>query len=478
MARSGPPLRRLTALALIALAAVALVPAAASAATPAELRLLGTEPEYATVTVRAVDGRTVTASPGMLRLRVNPIGAPQADRRGFCVDLHHLIEEGRDYDVTMTTAADDPALAGPRLAEAAWLMQSAEGLIAARPSAARALEAGALQVAIWQLVGEARENLPTDDAALNARAAALRALAAGRAIGGPVAIAPEMSRGCAGRGTVRLRVTGVPGSSATLTAPGGAVSPSTVTFGADGSATAAVSSSSAGTVTVTATSAGGTLTRLVRARAGQTTPQETMVLVPAGHRATATVTFEDCPLIPLEEDRGTPVVPTDAPAGPQQGPLTPFETPSSTPVAPPAASPPAGSVPHTPTQTGPRLRLRKSGPARVRAGVRAVYVIRVTNGGSEVARGVRVTDLLPDGMSLTAVPAGARLDGGRVVWTLATLGPRSTRTLRVRVRIDADIAGRRCNRARATVPGAPAAAATSCTRIVAVPRTLLPAVTA
>jgi hypothetical protein len=46
------------------------------------------------------------------------------------------------------------------------------------------------------------------------------------------------------------------------------------------------------------------------------------------------------------------------------------------------------------------------------------------------------------------------------------------------VRLDADIAGRRCNRARLTLPGSPARAARSCTQVIGVPRALLPAVTA
>lgn len=484
MARPDHILRRLAGAALLALAALALVPVAASAAQPATLRLLETEPEHSSVTVRTVGGQGVTGTPGLFRLRASVAGAPAAENVGFCVDLLHRISPGRDYEVTATTAADDPRLATAPYAEAAWLIQRAEALIAAQPSSARGREAGALQVAVWQLVGEARESNPTNDSALNTRAAALRALAAGRRIAGPVAIAPEMTRGCAGRGPVRVLLTGTPGTTASVavTAGPGALSAPTVTFDASGAASVNLTSAAPGVSTVTATSAGGTLTRYARSRASQTTPQETMVLVPATHTASATVTFEDCPLIPLDDDG-----PTDTPTGPAETPSStpstpggdtparPFETPSSAPADP--AAPPADSAPYRPTRSGPTLRLRKSGPARVAAGARAVYRIRVTNRGTAPARGVRVTDILPEGMSLVARPVGARLSGGRLVWSLAPVPAGATRTLTVRVRLDADIAGRRCNRASMTATGSPTRTATACTRVIGVPRTLLPAVT-
>lgn len=476
---SRSTLRRLLTTALAALAALAAVPVAATAAQPAELRLLATEPVHSHVTITSPDGSRTGGTPGLFRLRVSPSGAPAFDTSGFCVDLRHSISEGRSYDVLMRTAADDPTLATPAYREAAWLLQSAEGLIAAAPSSARGLEAGALQVAVWQLVGEARQSAPTGDVALDARAAELRALSAGRAVGGPVTMTAEMGRGCAGRGAVRLRLTGVPGSTATLSASGaGVVSPAQVRFAADGTATATVASPAAGTVTVTARSSGGTLTRLARASSTRTTPQETIILVPAQHQATASIEFEDCPLTPLEEDESRPgpgTTPGQAPAEtPDSGgaPLTPFETPSA---APPVTTPPATS---TPTRSSPRLRVRKSGPRRVRAGARTSYVIRVTNRGRSVVRGVTVTDLLPDGMSLAGRPRGARLQTGRVVWRLSALRPGRTRALRVRVRLDAGIAGRRCNRVVVRMPGASTVGrASSCTRVLRVPRTLVPAVT-
>ena len=68
---------------------------------------------------------------------------------------------------------------------------------------------------------------------------------------------------------------------------------------------------------------------IARATAGQTTPQETLVLTaPRTYTASATVLFEDCPLIPSGEDTNptTPETPTNTPSD------TPSRTTPDTPV--------------------------------------------------------------------------------------------------------------------------------------------------
>jgi uncharacterized repeat protein (TIGR01451 family) len=459
-------------LAVAALSLAALMPRDAHAAQPATVRLMGTDPIYRGTTMTTTTGQRVAVTPGWFRLRVTPAGGAPVERRGFCVDAYHPIGTGVDYSVSLRTAADEPALAGARSGEVAWLLQNASSLIGAAPSGARGLEAGALQVAVWQLTGQAREVSPTDDAGLNARAAALRALAAGRAAGGPVTLTAAMARGCAGRGSVALTLTGTPGATATLSVAGaGTVAPAEVRFGADGTARASLSSSAPGVVTVTARSEGGTLTRIARATAGQTTPQETMVLVPATYQATATVTFEDCPLVPLSEPQTPDPSSGDSPVGPFGGASPETKTPSET-------SPPPSAEPRHPTQASPTLAISKTGPARAQAGATAVYRIRARNRGTRPASGVTVTDALPDGMSLTSRPAGSRLRAGRLVWSLGSLQPGAVRSLTVRVRIDADASGRRCNRATVEATGAPARTATACTTVVASRRRILPPVTA
>jgi len=470
-----PLLRRAAVTALLALTALAFVPGAAVAAQPGTLRLLGTDPAYRSTTFTSPTGSRITSSVGLFRLRVTPTGGAPVERRGFCVDSQHVIAGNTDYSVSLRTAADDPRLATPRYGEAAWLIQSAEGLIAAAAPAARSLEAGALQTAVWQLTDQIREVDPTSDSALNARTAALRALAAGRAIGGPLTVTPAMTRGCAGRSSVALTLTGTPGSSATLavTSGAGTVSPAEVRFGADGTAQASITSSTPGTVGVTARSEGGTLTRIARASTGATTPQETMVLVPQSYSATASVAFDDCPVIPFEEPTTTPATPTT--------PVDPLQTPTAKPSFP--VTPPADATPRQPLQTAPRFTLTKSGPATVRAGARASYTIRVVNRGTTTLRDLVLTDDLPQGMSLSGTPVGSRLRGGSVVWSLTPLKAGATRTLHVNVRIDAGIAGRRCNRVTGTVGAGSGSVTTSrtakaCTVVKAVTRAILPAVTA
>ena len=472
-------IRRLVSLGLVALAVAAIAPAA-NAATPATMRLVGTDPTLGRlITITAPDGSTIKGEPGFFRLKVTPSGQAPVEYRGFCADLHHHIASGTDYAVSLKTAADDATLTSGRSAEAAWLLSQADSLIAA--AASKGLEAGALQVAVWQLTGQARETTPTSDAAVNARAAALRSLASGRAVGGPLTATPAMPRGCAGRSAVTVRLTGTPGSTADLsiTAGAGALSATSVRFAADGTAGVSVSSALAGSVTVTARTQGATLTRIARATAGQTTPQETLVLTsPRTYAASATVSFEDCPLIPSGEDTNPPTnTPSDTPGTTPDTPVGPFEAPST------PTTPTTPATPRRPTQvTRPRLSLSKNGPKKALAGAAVGYVIRVRNTGTETLTNVAVTDALPAGMSLAGMPSGARLRSGKVVWTIPTLKPGATRVLRLGVRLDADASGRRCNRASAVgssaVAGTAKALASSCTMVTAVRRPVAPAVTA
>ena len=122
--------------------------------------------------------------------------------------------------------------------------------------------------------------------------------------------------------------------------------------------------------------------------------------------------------------------------------------------------------------------MTKTGPARAMAGTTVSYRIRVRNRGAVALAGLAVADDLPAGMSLARVPAGSRLRGGRLVWTLGPLGAGRTRTLSVSVRIDDGVSGRRCNRATVTRAGSAAVRASACTRITSTPRTSMPAVTA
>ncbi|WP_217915732.1 DUF11 domain-containing protein [Miltoncostaea marina] len=483
MAASSPR-RRLMAAAALVLVAVACLPAMAAAAQPGTVRLLGID-RYDAVTVTTPAGARVTTVPGRLTLRVSATGGGSLETGAFCADIHHPIGTGTDYAVSLRTAADDPALATPRALEAAWLAGRAEALIAAAPPAARALESGALQIAVWQLTGQARETSPTGDAALDARAAAIRALAAGRAPGGAVAITAATPRGCAG-GTVALALTGVPGSSASLSATGGAtVTPLRVRFDAQGRASASVASGAPGAVTVTARAEdAGTLVRAARASAAASTPQQTVFLAPvAAGAASVAVTFGDCPLAPFDGGGGQSgpagrpgpdAPPSPSASAPREetsattgdGPLRPSGAPAA-PARPADRSARRPGAGRTPARA---LRVAKSAPRRVRAGAVLRYVVRVANRGRAALRAVEVADRLPAGMSLAAMPRGASLRAGRVVWTLPVLRPGATRVLRLAARIDRDAAGRLCNRVVAGAAGVPAATATACTSVRSVRR--------
>ena len=463
----GPMIRRATALILPFLAALALLPALANAAQPATLRLTGSDPEYRSTVLTTPAGKQITASPGLFRLRVTPSGGTAAEQRGFCADSLHAITSGVNYNVSLRTSDDEPLLGSARFGEAAWLIQQAESMVAAAPSGSRALEAGALQVAVWQLTDQIRETTPTNDAALNARTAAIRALAAGHAIGGPVTITAAATHGCAGRSAVALHLTGTPGSTATLSVAGaGVVSPAQVRFDPNGVADASVTSTTPGAVTVTARSQGGRLTRAARATAGASTPQETLFLTSAEFSASTVVTFDDCPVIPFETTPAVPVTPIS-------GPLNPLETKGPT----PSDGTTGPSSPRRSTQSSPTFTVTKTGPAHAAAGSTVSYRIRVTNTSPAALGGLLLADDLPAGMSLARIPSGSALKGGRLVWSLSSLGAGRARTFTVKVTIDEGVSGTRCNRATVTRSGtSTSAAAKACTTITSRPRTNMPAV--
>ena len=160
-----PPLLALLGLGVLLALAFALP---ARAATPAEIVLLGTDPQYSQVTVNLPGGGQVgPTGPGQFQLQVTPAGGTPTVHQAFCIDSLNPIGPGTAYQVVLQTAADAPELANPAHAEAGWLMQEADRLIAASPNPS--LEAGAIQTAVWVILGQADPTTPTSDATLNAR---------------------------------------------------------------------------------------------------------------------------------------------------------------------------------------------------------------------------------------------------------------------------------------------------------------------
>lgn len=138
---------------------------------------------------------------------------------------------------------------------------------------------------------------------------------------------------------------------------------------------------------------------------------------------------------------------------------------------------PVAQVAAAATPARARLVVTKSGPLAARAGQTVTYTIRVRNTSSTAATRVRLSDILPSGMSLASTPRGASVARGRVTWNVGTLAARGSRTVTVKLRIDRSIGGRRCNTASATASNAGTARDTTCVRVAAVAGQVAPPVT-
>ena len=422
---------------LIALAFV--VPA--QAATPAQVALIGTDPQYTEITVNKPGGGVAVTSPGLFALQVTPAGGAAATHPGFCVDTDHPIANNVAYDMSLQTSADDPALGSPGANSAAWLIQESGTLIAA--AANKPLEAGAIQTAIWVVLGEAVASGPTNDAALNARAAELVALSAGKGPAGPVAISAAAPSTCAGGPGTTLNLTGTPGATANLAVTSGTatLSASQVTFSAAGTASVTLTSGAVGTATVTVTSVGAELTRATRLPGAGAEPQETAFLTPKTYTAAVSVAFTNC-------------------------------GPTITPAQPISPTTPKPSIAQAPS-----LSVVKAGKASALAGSQVPYTIVVRNTSKVVARSVVVTDTLPAGMAfLRSNPRPASF-GKQVVWTFKSLGVGKSLTITVWLQAPASISGSRTNLVEVSAKGTKTVRDTAVTRFRRVEAQFQPPVT-
>ena len=424
-----PSVPRLGRVAAIAAGALLLVLSLAGSALGAErvtFRLLGSSPIYANaVDVHKAAGGTVHVRPARYHYRITTAAAAgqsgaTTEASGNCIDLSHYIVTGRDYQVDLQSAADAPELASPSFRAAGWLLSQAEDLIAA--AADPGLESGALQVAIWQLSGQARDlDAPSSDPVLNARVAELRALAAGRSVPSALAVSVAGGDTCLDSGAV-VTVTGTPGAQVDLSvpaAPGAGpaaqVTPEQVTIGPSGVASATLTSSVAGPVTVTASTSAPTLLRATKLP-GATTPQDQLLLKPGALTAQSSHGFVDCDLYLLGPD-------------------------ATAPLAPPA--PPAPAAPTAPR--GAALAFSLDSPTLAAPGGLAVYKLRVTNTGTRTVRRVRVAQRVGRGVSPIRArgPRGTTSKIGRRAarWTLATLKGGRSATFVLKVRVGRRLAG-------------------------------------
>ncbi|MCC6833185.1 MAG: DUF11 domain-containing protein [Thermoleophilia bacterium] len=379
---------------LVALLAL-LVTATGAAASPGTLRLLQVSPSLGhKVAVTAPGGGTYSVNPGRSQVRVTMGGDPLLTW-AWCVMPRVGIGSGTDYTVDLQSSQETADLATPAQQEAAWLMTRADGLLAAAADPGR--EAAAIQVAVWQLTGQAADiTAVTADTALNARVAQLRAMAAGRSAGATVTLAGPAAGVVAGV-PATVTVTGTPGDVVTLRATGATLSADRVTLAADGTATVTATPTAAGEFSVTAAAPGAVLWRAVHP--ANRPAQNLSWVVPGTVYGRLVVT---------------------AAAAPAEVPVT--TTPTTTPTTPVVV--PTGTRNAT-------LRLVKSAPRTVVTGLPVRYTLTVRNVSGRVARDVVVRDVLPRGTYVKTTPSRAILRGGAVVWRLGDLAPKATVTVHV-----------------------------------------------
>ena len=429
--RRTPPRRRRTRLALVALLAAAmllLLGAATALGSPGTMRLIDTSPSLGhDVTVTVPGGETFRVEPGRPLVQVTPSGGAVIETSAWCVDWRRAIDEGVDYAVDLQTPADAPGLVGPAADETAWLIAHSDALIAA--AASPGLEAAAIQVAVWQLTGQAADTgSATDDADLNARVAELRALAKGRSPVTSIALAGPGGALVAGiPATVTL--SGTPGGQVDLQVSAGqaGLSATSVTLDAGGRAQVVVTPSAAGPVTLTARAEGGLLWRATHL-AGASGPQDMAYVTSVPVSATTTLSVG----APVPALAVTPLVRAGGPAG---------------------------------------LRLVKSAPASVVRGRSIPYTLTVTNVSARTARDVVLRDPLPDETLLTGTPARARLSDGVVVWRLGDLAPHARVIVHLRLRTVPGASPLVRNVARASAANAATVRARALTHLLAPPRT-------
>lgn len=400
-------------------AALALAGAAATAtaAEPATLRLMGSSPTYGSaVDVTLVGGRTIRVRPARYNYRIAHGGRVDL-LNGFCVDTSHYFTTGRDYDVSLQTAADAPEMASGDYREAGWLVSQADRLITEASDAPR--EAGAIQIAVWQLTGQAADvPSPTSDPGLNARVAQLRTIAEGMRVPEALDVSVTGPSTCAGEAAT-VTVTGTPGAVVDLEAspPTAAVTPARVVIDATGTATATLTSPGAGDVTLHASADAPVPVRATKLP-GAANPQDQLLVLPGELTDEVTQPFVDCGVYLL----GTPPAVTG-----------PFPAPP--PADPPAAEPAPASA----------LGLDVGAPPVTSPGGTVAYRIRVSNDGTRPARGVVVRQALGPGLRpLTARgPAGSTRALGRraVTWRIPRILPGRAVTLTSTVRVGRGLMG-------------------------------------
>jgi uncharacterized repeat protein (TIGR01451 family) len=433
---------------LVALAAllVAFVPSPARADVQlgAQLKLEVVDPGL-TVPVMTSDGLQVGASK-VGRFIVRQPSNATTGYTGYCVDVHRRISEGSSYDVDLAWdgrpagGSDDlPSLNGKR-DEIAWLLQQTEALLDAAGDQ-RAARAAAIQIVIWQILGQVRTTEPVSpvelDEGVNAQVDQVRAALANRSGNIPqglgLATSATSASVCAGPASVTLTVTGTPNSTAALSIEGQPSPPTaalsgpgvsvdaatglaTVTLGDAGRHQVTLTSSTPGPVQVLARTAG---IRIVHwkdheeAAKGEQAVQRGVYGVEGSFNQRLTVMFQGC-------------------------------------IGPPAvAGPPAGSFEPKYTPARAKLSIQHSGPRAAKAGNVVRYRVKVRNVGKAPARGVVLRYRVPNGMMLnkgrrTKAEASGPIPSARTITVrVPLLAPGRAMDVDAVLRIDQRASGRR-----------------------------------
>jgi len=290
------------------------------------------------------------------------------------------------------------------------------------PTPEKQQQAAAAQVAIWILRGQVAATNPTNDAALNAAAAALVATARAQSAV-PASLTMVGAAGGPGSGTASIAITARPGAVVALTVSSGpgTLSSSTVSVGSDGRGSVTVSNPGPGT-TVTGTTAGdGNLLEIDPVDGSQNT------VIAGESQLQASVTLSETAVTSASHVQGS-------------------------------------------------LRITKTAPARAHALARVRYKITVRNPTRFSVRNVVLRDRLPSGMSYAGSSRNGDVVNGSVRWSLGTLGPRASRTVTVWLRANALVRGTRTNVATVSATGVRTVQARVSTLFQAVQRQTRPAV--
>lgn len=446
-ARSARPVLQLMLLAVVAamMAAMASLASAAPATQVWTGHSGGATPdiERTGVEIFKTDGSPVTVSSGevgTLNFTIN--GVPYV---GLCVDTARAFDDSAaSVDVSAVTAPTHTDRA------VAWIISN---LPQGATTPDKASKAAASQIAVWLLRGQVNADNPSNDAALNAAAKALRdeALAATDV---PASLVITPSAPAAGATTTQVTISARPGAVVTLsvTSGNGTLSAAQVTIGASGTAMVTLTTTGPGTVALAARTAGDpVLYRVDPVKDTQTTSYAAPVVLDAA----TNVTFTAAPTT-----------------------VTTPSTPTSTPAPAPSSAPAPAPAPTVVVAQAPRaaLHIVKAGPARATAGMTLRYTVKVTNTGKAPARNVVVTDRLPGGMTLVG-RQGTR-SGASVSFRVGTLAPGASRVIQVTVRSRTGLVGRRVNVATATATGVARVTARAATRFVGPKARTQPAVVA